>query len=78
VDRAGLRYYFEVTIFHFPFCGAVVFIEPLGEVVAIEERDGVGRSLASRILRACSPGSDDNRYGTVEIVNFPLCVLRAD
>src|SRR5690348_8640045 len=73
LDVAGLRSDFHVAVGDSPFRGtAVLFRNPMGEILAVEQNDSVRRRLAGRILCARSSWRDDRRIRTVAVVNFPL------
>src|SRR5271170_1452858 len=72
MDVSGLRRYFHVAPFQFPFCRSAVFVQPLRKILAVEENHGIGWSLARRLLGAGRSGGDDRWKRPVEIMNFPL------
>src|SRR5213078_3918465 len=45
---------------------------PLGQVLAIEQNEGVRRRFAERLRRGKSSGRDDSRLGPVRVVHVPF------
>ena len=74
-DVAGLGRNFKVAVFDFPRGGApILFLDPFGEVFAVEKHDRVRRRFARCILRTGCAGGYDRRAGTITVVNFPFGV----
>src|SRR5256885_10667529 len=59
---------FHVAVFKNPFGWTPVHAGPLREILAVEERDRVGRRFAGLLLSRWRHGSDDGRLGTRAIV----------
>src|SRR6266852_6808966 len=67
IELTSFRHNFEISVFHFPFGGAAVFMLPLGEIFAVEENGGVGRYTPRGLLRACGTGVDHGRQRAIAI-----------
>lgn len=72
IDVAGFRNDFEIAVADFPFCRFSGFCGPGGEIFAVEEDDGVGRSFAGSVLRGGDAGVNHGRGGAIAVVGFPL------
>ena len=70
-DRAGAWVDHQGAVLDVPVCGPSSIASPVGLVLAVEKNDGIGRSLAGRLLGAAGSGGDDRRQGPVTVVNVP-------
>ena len=73
-DVAAALDAFHVAVARDPLGRAAIHADPLREVFAIEENDGVGRRLAGLLLRAGGRRRDHGRQGPVAVVIQPVWI----
>src|SRR5882762_8316979 len=70
VELTSFRHDFEISVLHFPFRGAGVFVLPLGEIFAVEENGRVRRCMAGSFLRAGGSRLDHWWHRAIAMMDF--------